>query len=44
LEKEVGSGYHIIFTGKILPSYVNRYKKVLINMKKVEGKKIFQEL
>lgn len=44
LEKEVDSGDHIIFVGKILTSYVNRDKKVLFNMKKVKGKRIFQEL
>ncbi|MFA5189055.1 MAG: flavin reductase family protein [Patescibacteria group bacterium] len=44
LEKEVDAGDHIIFIGKILASYVNSDKKVLLNMKKVDGKRIFQEL
>ena len=44
LEKEVDSGDHIIFVGKILKSYINKDKKILFNMKKVEGKRIFQEL
>ena len=44
LEKEVDSGDHIIFIGKILASYINRDKKVLFNIKKIECKRIFQEL
>jgi len=43
LEKEVDSGDHIIFIGRILASYVNKNKKVLLNMKREKGKRIFQE-
>ena len=43
LEKEVDSGDHIIFIGKILTSYMNRDKKVLLNMKKAGGDRIFLE-
>ncbi len=43
LEKEVDSGDHIIFIGRILTTYVNKDKKVLLNMKRVKGKRIFQE-
>ena len=43
LEKEVDSGDHIIFIGKILKSYINRDKKVLLNMKKVDGNRVFKE-
>jgi len=43
LFKEVDSGDHIIFIGKILASYINRDKKVLLNMKKVDGKRVFEE-
>lgn len=43
LFKEVDSGDHIIFIGKILASYVNKDKKVLLNMKKVEDKRVFEE-
>lgn len=43
LYKEVDSGDHIIFIGKILASYLNKDKKVLLNMKKVDGKRVFNE-
>lgn len=43
LEKEVDSGDHIIFIGKILKSHVNRDRKVLLNMKKIDGKRVFNE-
>ncbi len=43
LEREIDSGDHIIFIGKVLTSYVNKEKKVLLNMRKVKGKRIFQE-
>ena len=43
LEKEIDSGDHIIFIGKILNSYINEDKKVLLNMGKVGGKGEFQE-
>ena len=43
LEKEVDAGDHIIFIGKILNQYVNSEKKVLLNMRKVDGKRVFQE-
>ena len=44
LEKEVDAGDHIIFIGRILNSYVNPDKKVLLTMGKVDGKRIFQEI
>ena len=43
LEKEVDSGDHIIFIGKILAAYLNENKKVLLNMGKIKGKRIFKE-
>ncbi|MBZ9572836.1 flavin reductase family protein [Patescibacteria group bacterium] len=43
LEKEVYSGDHIIFIGRILTAYVNKNEKFLLNMKRVKGKRIFQE-
>ncbi|GAF98298.1 unnamed protein product, partial [marine sediment metagenome] len=43
LEKEVDSGDHIIFIGEILTAYLNKDKKVLLNMGEAEGKRIFQE-
>jgi len=43
LEKEVETGDHFLFIGKILASYVNEDKKVLLNLGKREGKRIFQE-
>lgn len=43
LEKEVDAGDHTIFIGKILNSYVSPEKKVLMNMKKIDGKRVFRE-
>jgi len=43
LEKEVDAGDHIIFIGKVLGSYANPAKKVLMGMKKNDGKRSFQE-
>jgi len=43
LEKEIDSGDHIIFIGKILTSYINKNKKFLLNMKKVNNKRRFEE-
>lgn len=43
LEREIDSGDHIIFIGRILTCYINKGKKVLLNMKKINGKRIFQE-
>ncbi len=43
LEKKVDCGDHIIFIGKILASYAGKNKKVLLNMRKVAGKRIFEE-
>ena len=43
LFKEVDSGDHFIFIGKILASYINIDKKVLFNVKKVGDKRIFEE-
>lgn len=43
LEKEIDSGDHIIFIGKILASYLNKNKKVLLNIGRVKGKRVFRE-
>lgn len=43
LEKEVDSGDHIIFIGRILASYVDKDKKVLLNMKKANGERVYDE-
>lgn len=43
LKKKVDSGDHIIFIGEILNSYINEEKKVLLNVRKVNGKREFQE-
>jgi flavin reductase (DIM6/NTAB) family NADH-FMN oxidoreductase RutF len=43
LEKEVDSGNNTIFIGKILACYVNKNKKVLLNMKTIDGKRVFEE-
>jgi len=43
LKKEVDSGDHIIFIGRVLASYINRNKKTLLNMKTIKKKRIFKE-
>ena len=43
LEKEVQAGDHIIFIGRVLAAHVNQEKKVLLNMGKKGGKRIFRE-
>jgi len=43
LWKEVDSGDHVIFIGKVVASYINEEKKVLMSMGKVDGKRIFEE-
>lgn len=43
LEKELETGDHVIFVGKVLASYHNQNKKVLLNMGKKNNKRIFQE-
>jgi len=43
LVKEVDSGDHIIFIGKILAAHCNSGKKVLMNMGKKNGKRQFKE-
>lgn len=43
LENEVESGDHIIFIGNVVASHINKDKKVLFNIKKVDGKRVFGE-
>ena len=43
LEKEVDSGDHIIFIGRILASYINEEKKILLNKGRIDGKRVFEE-
>ena len=43
LLNEVDAGDHILFIGEIVAAHINRDKKVLMNMKKVEGKRFFEE-
>lgn len=43
LEKEVKAGDHFIFIGKVLAAHINEDKKVLINMGKKDGKRVFKE-
>lgn len=43
LEKEVEAGDHIIFIGKVLTSYINKEKKVLLNMGRKNGERVFEE-
>lgn len=41
---EVDSGDHIIFIGNIVASYVKPDTKILFNIKKIDGKRIFEEM
>lgn len=43
LVKEVETGDHITFIGKIVAAHVNEDKKILLNMGKKDGKRIFKE-
>ena len=43
LFKEIDAGDHIIFIGKILASHLDENKDVLLNMKRVKGKRVFKE-
>ncbi|MFA6437081.1 MAG: flavin reductase family protein [Candidatus Paceibacterota bacterium] len=43
LQEEVRVGDHIMFIGKILAAYVNEDKKVLLNMGKINGERIYKE-
>lgn len=43
LEKEVDSGDHIFFIGEMLACHMNKDKKVLVDMGKVDGKIVFEE-
>ncbi|MFH0739622.1 MAG: flavin reductase family protein [bacterium] len=43
LKKKVDSGDHIIFIGEIVACYIDEKKKVLLNMGKSKGKRIFKE-
>ncbi len=43
LFNEVDSGDHIIVIGKILAAHINEDKKILLNMQKINGKRIFEE-
>jgi len=44
LEKEVDSGDHIIFIGRIIHAYINKDKKILFNMRKEKTNRIFEEI
>ncbi len=43
LEQEVDSGDHLIFIGRVVAAYLNEGKKVLLNMGRQNGKRIFEE-
>lgn len=43
LYKEVEVGDHFLFLGEVLASYIDESKKVLLNMGKKDGRRIFRE-
>ena len=43
LVSETDAGDHILFLGEILASYINEEKKVLFNVKTVDGERVFEE-
>jgi len=44
LEKDIGAGECIIFVGKVLASYINPGKKIILNLGSENGKRLFREL
>ena len=44
LVKKVNVGDHILFVGEVLASYLNKNKKVLLNMGRKGEKRIFKEI
>jgi len=44
LEKEVDIGDHLLFIGRVQAFHLNPEKKVLFNMGRVDGKRVFKEL
>jgi len=43
LYKEIDCGDHILFIGEILAAYINDNNGILMNMGKINGKRIFKE-
>jgi len=43
LEKEVDVGDHILFVGKVLESHMTEGKGILLSMKRINGKRTFEE-
>ncbi len=43
LLNEVDAGDHLLFIGTVVAAHINQNKKVLMNMKKVDDKRIFEE-
>ncbi len=43
LETEVDSGDHILFIGRVVAAYFDENKKVLLNMGRWNGKRVFEE-
>jgi len=43
LEQEIPTGDHIIFIGRVVAAYIQEGKKVLLNMGRQNGKRIFEE-
>ncbi len=44
LINEAESGDHVIFVGEIVAAHVDTEKKILFNMKTVDGKRVFEEM
>jgi flavin reductase (DIM6/NTAB) family NADH-FMN oxidoreductase RutF len=43
LEKEIDCGDHYIFIGLVLAAHQNKEKGILLNMKKIDGNRVFKE-
>ncbi len=43
LQQEVPAGDHILFIGQVVAAYINPGRKILLNMGRQNGKRIFQE-
>jgi len=43
LTQEIETGDHYIFVGEVVVAHINPDKKVLLNMKKIDNKRVFGE-
>jgi len=44
LDKEVDSGDHVIYIGRVVYAHIDREKHILFNMGKIVGRRVFREI